>query len=537
MVKVFKALLTFIFICCDAFCLECRFYNVGQGNLVVVKNGVHSLVIDCGNKLSFTKLKGTEKNNKENEFLKAIGDFIEESRVSLVITHQHFDHYNYVQKLHSKLRNGFDRNRILIGGRSASDKPTEEQISGIIDESNFCEVVENATITDKAGKPIIRDTLPLILTRKFIFDWLGKEVEIELLLPKTSAGVGEHEQNLVLKITYAGRSLLFPGDASGKLLDRIITTDESVLNNIDCMLLSHHGSNDSGELAWFTLATQKAHQENSSLLTIVSSDPNGAHNLPWNIVKKLKCVFSDKDYCTGHNIDIRGQSKGVSEKFYTDNVENHIQPLFVTCNSTTNYYKISISPGGTITLQDGEGIPQFCSFHTGVDKKLKIQNILDEMYKCFINDLIETPFNNWLLGKINTYRGDLTDELLREHGKQRHSWDVFSSKLQSLNSSNPIELTNSLMLKLYNAWLEPPSQEGYHISEQIDLIQELKHYNRNTGYTENEIYYPDNGWTPSFVRDAIEVIFESFEQFLSSVRILEPKHTDHLYAPETLPLH
>lgn len=86
-----------------------------------------------------------------------------------------------------------------------------------------------------------------------IMNWT--DVQVQCLLPNQSVGSTPHDQNIVVKIVYAGRTILLPGDANGALLERIRQDNPGGFNDVDC-LLSHHGSNNSGELANGSYAKQ-----------------------------------------------------------------------------------------------------------------------------------------------------------------------------------------------------------------------------------------------------------------------------------------
>ncbi|MDR1366529.1 MAG: hypothetical protein LBJ13_01315 [Puniceicoccales bacterium] len=329
-----KVLFLALLLWSEAFCFECRIYNVGQANFVIIRHSDYCLIIDCGKKRNMNQ-------SDDKKFFASVIGFIGDSHKSLVITHQHDDHYNFVNSIStSEGFRGFDY--ILIGNLR-SEKTAGELSS--LPNVLFCEVakggliknvrdVERLSIDEEVGQ----------LSANTLQGCLGGDVGIQLLLPDERAGNHEHDQNLVLKVTYQGKSILFPGDASGKLLEKIYQDGKDVLlDRVNCILLSHHGSNDSGELEWFRQVIQRNCRQT---LTIVSSDPTGRHALPWNMVKNLGLMGG---YVSSHQISVRGQSGGNPLQVQTT------QPLFTTCD-TDLYYAITIDNGnGAVIMTDKDG--------------------------------------------------------------------------------------------------------------------------------------------------------------------------------------
>ena len=92
--------------------LEMRVYNVGQANFIVLKHGDHALIADCG-----TASNESWKNMHGNlsKFLKST------KKISVLITHQHDDHYNRLNELFDliNLKENPDKlDRIIVGGNS-----------------------------------------------------------------------------------------------------------------------------------------------------------------------------------------------------------------------------------------------------------------------------------------------------------------------------------------------------------------------------------------------------------------------------------
>jgi hypothetical protein len=194
---------------------------VGQANLIVIRHddmhGRCSRIIDYGK---------VNPNLNNGVFLCSISDLIANTQVSLVVTHQNTDHYDFVDQIRTGqvrrqwIRQGVQFQHVLIGGPFKTSRTLSS-----IPNAQFCEVLDGGEIKDGHGTSV-GQLRASTLQNQFC---LGPEVGIQLLLPSAKVGNHEHDQNLVLKVTYNRESLLFPGDASGKLLDNIITKNTNIL--------------------------------------------------------------------------------------------------------------------------------------------------------------------------------------------------------------------------------------------------------------------------------------------------------------------
>jgi hypothetical protein len=208
---------------------------------------------------------------------------------------------------------------------------------------------------------------------------LGADVEVCVLFLKQDElafGNQAHDKNLVIKVTYCSqdssirRSILLPGDANGTLLSSLLSVEENraLLKDIDCMVLPHHGSNNSGEFAWLNVKDFVSDNRLfSPLLTIVSSDPDAGKSaaidvLPWPEIQhfsyeRVRYCSLDEDtyFCMEHIISARSREKvqiGI-KSIWCYAQYGTSSPIFTTCDALQGFYKVAIWSDGTMTLHDG----------------------------------------------------------------------------------------------------------------------------------------------------------------------------------------
>ena len=87
--------------------LEMRMYNVGQANFIALKHGTNALIVDCGTS-NENKWKGINNPNL-SKFFNDVGN------LSVLITHQHDDHFNKLNELFD-LIDLKSLDKLIIGG-------------------------------------------------------------------------------------------------------------------------------------------------------------------------------------------------------------------------------------------------------------------------------------------------------------------------------------------------------------------------------------------------------------------------------------
>jgi beta-lactamase superfamily II metal-dependent hydrolase len=188
--------------------LELKIFTVGQANFTMLVNGGNALVFDCGYGTGCKKEDWVDqsekfvetKKNMISKWLKGV------NKVTIVISHNHIDHRNLLLPLKTLL------SELKFSPNSFSGK-----------KSAFINGWDNSV-----------DDLQ--------FDSLGTDVTVNKFIAE-GAAFTIHDKCLVLKVTVNNqRSILLTGDASGKACETVVKDDSSVLNNIDVLMLTHHGS-------------------------------------------------------------------------------------------------------------------------------------------------------------------------------------------------------------------------------------------------------------------------------------------------------
>ncbi|MDR0740714.1 MAG: hypothetical protein LBF34_03325 [Puniceicoccales bacterium] len=125
------------------------------------------------------------------------------------------------------------------------------------------------------------------------------------------------------------------GDVSPQLFTQIMNDPryEREIMAADFLMLSHHGSNESGEL----MTKPAVNPE----MCIICSNPNVRNNLPWSEVAGFQFKNGKGVTVVDHNIGTRGGSERTNK------------PVFVTCNAVAGYYELVIEANGRANLFDG----------------------------------------------------------------------------------------------------------------------------------------------------------------------------------------
>ncbi len=252
MYKNFTVLVAVVFFSCSSVFsteVDFRVFSVGQANFTMMLNKENALVFDCGYGTGCRKSDWvdteeftTAKKNVLSKLLKGV------SHIVAVISHKHADHYNLLESF-----------KKLVG--SLSEK--------LIAKGKGPLKLEVAYSWDDSLKNLKEDSL-------------GSEISIVPFIAKEQGPtVTIHDKCLVLKVIIKGdreRSILLTGDASGKSCEAMEKSDESLLQNIDILMLSHHGSSKENALNWFKMADSGCAAK--PMLSIISSDSVGKDSIP-----------------------------------------------------------------------------------------------------------------------------------------------------------------------------------------------------------------------------------------------------------------
>ena len=354
--------------CCYCSSLEIHVFNVGQANTVVFTTNTNALICDAGYSLhKVTEDYLFDPSISREGVIDKITELIKNKHLSVIITHQHKDHFNLLEDiLNSYNVESKGSSFVLVGG----PLQTAKKYGKAFGEAYFIEAAQNGTVVSKERSDATKKNRGTII--QLIKDCLGKEITVDFLLPKSQIGNisdNEHNHNLAVKITYVGHSILLLGDAEHRLIKQIAIDNPDCFIDTSIVIFSHHGSNESGELA-----SIMEYLPSRSILGIISSDISGASRIPkfypfyqghkntgldfLQAVKKF--VFpisemSEKVFCASHNISFYNQlidSPQTIPACLVDEQGISIVPVFSTGDMGDRglFYKISIDTDGAIIM-------------------------------------------------------------------------------------------------------------------------------------------------------------------------------------------
>ncbi len=232
------------------------FFNTGQGNCTLVKQGDKALLIDCG---------GSSTIAFDKTFTKCLGEALIEC---VIITHPHADHCNFLQKISQE--HFSEEACLIIGGPSEWEeykdgKKIKKDINVFVNAfgnvfKNKCYISDDG-IVYKVGSSFCFCIPKLENFLKYLF----KGVEFNFLrfgnelFDKSDL----NSYSLVFSITYKNNSILFTGDSTGDAFDRflskkrkkffqsyLVQRNKKIIKNINVLVMPHHGTDTEGSWYW-----------------------------------------------------------------------------------------------------------------------------------------------------------------------------------------------------------------------------------------------------------------------------------------------
>jgi hypothetical protein len=327
--------------------LEVCFFSTGQGNCIAVRNDVFDSDNDVKPKLTFIDCGCAikEKNHYRSILLDSLeypGKKLESlfkgvSECEVLITHNHQDHTNLVELIAEiGKRNGctvlnpiepISSTKVFPRKKKRKKKLLEKGVASKKledDWNNFCRIL-----------PRIKSSL-------------GSYTRVVPMRPErwqdNRAQSPEHDFNVIYLIDFSGRKIIFLGDVSPQLFTQIknIPKYRREIDAADFWVLSHHGTNQAGELLEY---------KGNSEMYMICSDPAGENNLPWKDIRSLS-FKSRKDGIIVRKHNVSARKEPTTGKDNVETLEEEI-PVFVTCDAAQGYYELVIEADGTTRLYDG----------------------------------------------------------------------------------------------------------------------------------------------------------------------------------------
>ena len=334
--------------------MQLNVVRVGPANCTVFKMNNRALIYDCGYSAGNWMSNGRFTYEKRTLFTNIMSG-IEE--VGIVISHDDKDHKNLLPAVGNFLG---DKIKFIINIKDQDALPTG-------DLCNLQTFFDGFYIF-----PIIPD------------------------FREDSGVITTNDKSLILKIVGVsegqGYSFLMTGDATEKTLGKILRrkvifwdnpdlgdTDqywrvcfENLFTDVISFMPAHHATDTEGSLVWSDCVLN---QSNFPVLTIISSDPSvrnqsptldSIHFLNKAIVSNLQRTTQTHSYfCVPHDIDCYYEAftiKDKSLKFEEDNslqvikypsfYNGFVVPIFVTSNSQSGIYTVSLNPDLSVTFFD-----------------------------------------------------------------------------------------------------------------------------------------------------------------------------------------
>ena len=230
--------------------LEVIFFDVGQGDCILLKTGNHSMLIDAGNiGQDQLVLNYLAKNNVTNL------DY-------LVVTHPHSDHIGSMSSVINKMDNV---GMVIMPDKIHTSKTFE----------NLIDAIEYNNIPVTMPKPGDNFTLG--------------NADIQVLAPISATSNDLNDHSIVLRVDFGNTSFLFTGDAETKSENKQLITGLNL--EADVLKVGHHGSKTSTSEYFINKIKPK--------YSIISVGENNLYNHPNNEtllnLNKSKILRTDKD--------------------------------------------------------------------------------------------------------------------------------------------------------------------------------------------------------------------------------------------------
>lgn len=238
-------------------------FNVGQGNLVLLRKGKNAVLIDAGSISSNCSSSTTEsiENELKDVTIKA-----------MIVTHVDDDHWRFVKaggrsfggihnSLHEALTRGVNKPMLIIGRNSKKTKNVANKLMQALEIGEENLIFSESDLEYDQRCSMIRDTLNTALGVD-----IRREVFQPLLPPDEIKSNNNNDHSVIISFsTYNScrpsqlNTLLFTGDATKTTLTSVtrIEQNRNILEKTNIAILPHHGSDTHGSEKWLTFLIAK----------------------------------------------------------------------------------------------------------------------------------------------------------------------------------------------------------------------------------------------------------------------------------------
>jgi hypothetical protein len=219
--------------------------------------------------------------------------------------------------------------------------------------------------------------------QNFLDGSLGDGVTVKAIRPseyrKKEEAPSDNNRNLIIKVTYGGKNLMFLGDAPSSLFSDIEESDGKELDEedkkADFILTSHHGSDANDERG---VLYKVANKSEKAPVVVISSNPRAVDKLPKSsTIDHLLEWYKPEDRT--------GNLKENKTPQWNHEVKNHnvkvsggngfkptIRPIFGTSSALKGYYSLVIK-----SEADGDGENNSMKMYDGDPDIEGADNLLD----------------------------------------------------------------------------------------------------------------------------------------------------------------
>ncbi len=191
--------------------LEAVFFDVGQGDAILVKTCCQKILIDGGPDLSLAASLGNYLSYWDRTI-----DY-------MILTHPHADHVAGLNEVLNRYR----VKRILLT-RAVSDSGAWQAFASALRENHLVEYIQQPAARELDGGVIMKFLYP---------DWSFKP-----------AGADLNDTSMVVKISYGDFDFLFTGDAGAEVESHLLKENADLESEV--IKIAHHGSRSASSPAF-----------------------------------------------------------------------------------------------------------------------------------------------------------------------------------------------------------------------------------------------------------------------------------------------
>lgn len=335
--QLWTSLIFFIGIIANVFSeIHIYFFDVGQGNCILLRNEEHAILIDAGS-----------SSMKFNEAFKAVFEkCLKSAKINgMILTHQEDDHQNFVAGILDSMKSYVEKFQVF----SIIHQKTNKEIPNLVAGTNL-ESLSPIRETYEEGIEYMQSFFNALFSESETSEEKFKFLKANLV--SFTKKTDKNATSLVFSFEYRGFKTLFTGDSTGEALDNYIEQgstsfpgnphfvyNREIISNTNIFVMPHHGSDTDGSWRWTLNVTKNSPNLVATIINVDAKSSPYRHPGAWIRDVTWPATMQGEEHDITYNRRKDYRENVISENLFTTGAYAEDRFIEIVINAEGIYIK------------------------------------------------------------------------------------------------------------------------------------------------------------------------------------------------------